>query len=287
VVDPPRKEAEYEVTDQLTTKNETIVMSAYFCGSESDAWRYASVSWHFGMLVIATVQTFQTRKIRREINESQTLAIMNYSHFVFVCLRLGTVFLEDALSEADMRHVRSIIYSFDCLATINIYFVPKFLSEDPVEETEGGRGIESQTVKQLRMMAAIATSQHERQLNQDREEQGPYYKQRSSRRLSLDPQEVVVEKVQMKGAAGLAESLASMGIEPSALMKSLAHSSSFGQMPIWESTENTNPPSSTGNEGEDEEESGAMNSGTCGDVITCCSKCGETAHMIPRSAGSR
>lgn len=166
VMDPPRRQTEYELSDELTPYGEGIVQLNYFCKSESSGWIIASVFWHLFLLVVATVQAFQTRTIRREVNESQTLAIMIYSHFMFVCLRLGTFFLERSLSESDMMQTRSIIFSLDCMVAVALYFGPKFCSDDSKYDQESSEHmIGSQTVKQLRMLAAVATTQHERQIN--------------------------------------------------------------------------------------------------------------------------
>ena len=116
---------------------------------------------HMMLLVIATLQAFFTRNIRKEINESQTLAIMIYSHFVFVCLRLITLFLEESLSRPAMMNVRSIIYSLDCFATVCIYFLPKFFAGENRRITnrksrmvsgDGG----SRSVTELRRLAAAS-----------------------------------------------------------------------------------------------------------------------------------
>ena len=116
------------------------------------------------LLFVATAQAIQTRSLRKEVNESQTLAIMIYSHFVFVILRLVTLFLEDTLNGTDTMYVRSLIYSLDAIATINIYFVPKFVASDDTGE-QSEFFVESSTVRQLQMLAAVATNQHERQLS--------------------------------------------------------------------------------------------------------------------------
>jgi hypothetical protein len=196
VLDPPQERMEYELSDKLTDAGEGIVHRGYFCESEAPGWIVASVTWHLLLLVVATIQAFQTRTIRREVNESHTLAIMIYSHFMFVCLRLGTLFLEGHLSESDMMQMRSIIFSLDSLLAVTLYFVPKFFSDDSTFEKRE-EIIESQTVKQLRMLAAIATAQHERQINRmermDRAESGgganQVRQEDKERRLSLPPED--------------------------------------------------------------------------------------------------
>ncbi|KAL3908190.1 MAG: hypothetical protein SGILL_008575, partial [Bacillariaceae sp.] len=171
LIDPPQKKAEYTLTDEMTTNDETIVSSYYYCDSQSEAWAYASVGWHLLLLVTATIQAFQTRSIRKEINESQTLAIMIYSHFVFVIMRLVTLFVE-GIENKELMLVTSLIFSLDAIATIMIYFVPKFLTKK-AEGNESDVFMASSTVKQLQMLAAIATSQQQLRLSKTDSSQEP------------------------------------------------------------------------------------------------------------------
>jgi hypothetical protein len=97
------------------------------------------------LLVSSTVLAIQMRKVRQEFNESQTLGIMTYSHFVFAVLRLMTFFLADGSGQSDAARYRSILVSLDALATLVFYFVPKFLvlrntdTERDTFETPGSR----------------------------------------------------------------------------------------------------------------------------------------------------
>ena len=137
-LDPPYIMAEYTLTDVVSMQNETFVYVEYYCSSDSSVWNYVSVAWNGLMLLTATVLAFQTRKLRQDFNESQTLAIMIYSHSVFVVLRLITFFLNSELSKADLTRYRSLIYSLDTIATIVIYFLPKFFgTDDPTSALEG------------------------------------------------------------------------------------------------------------------------------------------------------
>jgi hypothetical protein len=126
-LDPPGIETELLLTDNVTEEGETIVTSQYFCSSKSDLWRHICLTWYCILLLSASVFTFQTRKLRHDVNESQTLAILIYSHFFFVLLRLLTTFLEkSSLERADADLYRSLIFSCDTISVVVIYFVPKF-----------------------------------------------------------------------------------------------------------------------------------------------------------------
>jgi len=126
--DWPQVAAEYQVTDTTTDYGETIVEKLNYCRSEYMFWYYVSVGWNVVLLFAATVLAVQTRSLKQAFNESQTLGILIYSHLVFVVLRIVTFFLP--IQEGLLLQCRSIIYSVDTLATLIIYFLPKFLAKN-------------------------------------------------------------------------------------------------------------------------------------------------------------
>mmetsp|Transcript_48827 Transcript_48827/g.118176 ORF Transcript_48827/g.118176 Transcript_48827/m.118176 type:complete len:573 (+) Transcript_48827:1916-3634(+) len=163
-IDPPRTSAEYHLTENDSTGGLDVTVT-HFCQSNSQAWSYAAAGWHLVLLAAATIQAFQTRSIRKDINESHTLAIMIYSHVVFVILRVVVLLLHDTISRTDLANTLSLIFAFDVIATICIYFFPKFLSpEETKEEKSNDFFVESSAVRHLQMLAAIATRKHEAQI---------------------------------------------------------------------------------------------------------------------------
>jgi len=163
VLDKARLLPEFTLSEVENEEGETEVYRTFNCQSKSNRWLIITLSWHLALLLISTVQAFLTRNVRIELNDSRTLTVLIYSQFVFVWLRISTLFLGDAVVESSLNLARSMIYSLDCIATVSLYFVPKFISEDSdFEESEQMVG--SSTVKNLRMLAALATAQHERQM---------------------------------------------------------------------------------------------------------------------------
>ena len=136
ILDPPIKKAEYDLTDRETDTGETIVLRSYYCQSNSNFWFHISVAYHVMLLICATVLAFQMRKVQHDINESQVLAILIYSHFVFVMLRVLAFSLEDSLHISYLARYQSIIYSGDAIATCFIYFFPKFVSIKDSENSD-------------------------------------------------------------------------------------------------------------------------------------------------------
>ena len=138
IVDPPNKNREYSLTNDVVTDDmghsRTVVDVVYFCSSDSLVWDYIAVGWNGILLLCATVLAVQTRTVQKDFNESQTLAFLIYSHFLFVALRLIVLLLSSGnsstVNEATLSGLRSLIFSVDTMATIIIYFLPKFLASN-------------------------------------------------------------------------------------------------------------------------------------------------------------
>uniref|UniRef100_A0A7S4IYQ5 G-protein coupled receptors family 3 profile domain-containing protein n=1 Tax=Odontella aurita TaxID=265563 RepID=A0A7S4IYQ5_9STRA len=131
VADRPTKGAEFALTDAVTEDGDTVVSVNYVCGSQSEFWWYVSIACNVLLLISATVLAIQTRKQVSTFNESQTLGFMVYSHFIFVLTRMTTLFLDNKLSGSDLARARSLVYSCDAMATIFVYFFPKFFGTRP------------------------------------------------------------------------------------------------------------------------------------------------------------
>ncbi|CAB9517204.1 expressed unknown protein [Seminavis robusta] len=133
IVDTTSKVAEHELTDEVTEDGETVVALSYRCDNGARYWRGVSISVLFIYLIVATVLAVQTRKLQVVFNESQTVAMMIYSHAMFAVFRLVTYFLDEAhLASATSAGIRSLTLSCDVIATIVIYFLPKFVTKhDP------------------------------------------------------------------------------------------------------------------------------------------------------------
>ena len=141
-LDPPRKKSEAQLTDDEFTastngENEngrgeqsyTIIEQTYYCGQDADFWNLLEASWQALLLLCASILAFQTRKVRSDVVEVRTLATLIYSLFVFAVIRTITHVLE--LNKADLAAARSLISSCDVIATLVIYFLPKFMAGAP------------------------------------------------------------------------------------------------------------------------------------------------------------
>jgi len=125
-LDPNKKTTTHDLTDDETDEGERIVMLRFYCASNSDVWRYCVTAVHLAMLLSATVLAIQTRNVRDEVNESLTLGVMIYSHFLFIVLRLVLIAIESIADIWKMAYYQSILFSLDAMLTCAVYFIPKF-----------------------------------------------------------------------------------------------------------------------------------------------------------------
>lgn len=143
VFDPPLVRPEYLLKDQVNEDGETVVRASNVCSSMSPIWWYVAVGWNalllFGTAILA-VQMHKVQKVSKEMGLSQTkglvespnLALLVYSHVLFVILRIITYLLSSTgVSEYSLARCRSLIYSVDTAATIIIYFLPKIFAPEP------------------------------------------------------------------------------------------------------------------------------------------------------------
>ena len=130
-IDPPSRLHSYRLTGEVSDDGDTVVARKVFCSSQENYWRIIAVAWQCLLLICATVLAWQTRNLRQDMNESETLALLIYSHFFFVLLRLCSFFLEDAFDRKQaVADFRSLLLSGDIFATLFIYFLPKLLTSD-------------------------------------------------------------------------------------------------------------------------------------------------------------
>mmetsp|Transcript_9803 Transcript_9803/g.21246 ORF Transcript_9803/g.21246 Transcript_9803/m.21246 type:complete len:1284 (+) Transcript_9803:172-4023(+) len=130
LVDSPHRAYELELTDVVNENGETIIERSSSCDYGDDIWITLGLSWRIVLLLSATVLAFQNRKLYRGWSEAKSLSIMVYSHFIFVMLRAFLHLLDAGMESTTLACVLAIANSCDVLATLTIYFLPKFVQSD-------------------------------------------------------------------------------------------------------------------------------------------------------------
>ena len=130
IVDPPTKTGSYSLTHQVTEDGSTVVEVTYFCESGSEWWTIISVGIQTLLLLCASILAFLTRKMRGDVNETNTISFLIYWNFVCILLRVILLMLRGSIAEGILNSSLSIILSIDSMATISIYFIPKFFKKE-------------------------------------------------------------------------------------------------------------------------------------------------------------
>jgi len=136
VIDPPRIYSRYLLTGNTNDAGETILSVMYYCRSGSVVWGFISLAVQGLLLFVASILAFQMRNLRHELNESQSLATLIYSHFIFWVLRLVLfAWLENSEFGSVVTGIYSLILGLDSIASVCIYFLPKLFFEKDVRRT--------------------------------------------------------------------------------------------------------------------------------------------------------
>jgi hypothetical protein len=135
VVDPPHAKEVQTLSDDQTT-----ITSRKSCSSDSEYWQMAYNFWEGLLIVWAFVLAFQSRQAKAEFNESRSLGMMIYSHFVLAILRVVALFVFE-----DEPHTTSVAISFllslDVILALSIYLLPKMIQSKRSENQQQGSQI--------------------------------------------------------------------------------------------------------------------------------------------------
>ena len=115
-------------TSTLVQSGEAEVSVSTTCASTSNTWVTVAYAWQGFLLLSALVLAVQSRNVKQEFNESQSLAFMVYSHTLFLILRAIIYMLPpDNFTKSNMQSsFISLCLSLDSLNTLMVYFGPKF-----------------------------------------------------------------------------------------------------------------------------------------------------------------
>ena len=166
ILDPPKKRQTrvlQETTDDQNGQWEstTIVESDIICESKNSAWLLVAYAWEFILLMLAAFLAFQSRHVMQQLNESTSLAVMVYSHFLFAVLRgICTLFyVQESFPNSIVATAMSLLYSLDALAAMSIYVIPKLIASSNASTTYKP-GMLPSTIHVLSQMGETKTSVH-------------------------------------------------------------------------------------------------------------------------------
>jgi len=140
-----RREGRY-----LEDGDDVEVMTTIACTSGSRWWDLGVLAWNGILILCSTMLAFQSRTVRAEFNDSQSLGKMIYGHFVFGVLRLVcfTLSPNQGLNHEDdggytpidpstLAAGTSLLLSLDAIIAVTIHILPKlFLARQLSEGTQ-------------------------------------------------------------------------------------------------------------------------------------------------------
>ena len=130
VIDTPtrRQEHIFNSNESINENGNYIIRRHTGCASSSAVWEVLAFVWEIGILMAATVITFQSRNLISALNESHALSFMVYSHFLFLLMRLATngLVMSGVIHMSIGQKIISMYLSTDTIISILVYFGPKF-----------------------------------------------------------------------------------------------------------------------------------------------------------------
>jgi len=135
--DPPKRVENL----YLNVDDATEVWTTVRCAShEFSLWDLIVLCWNGILILCATVLAYQSRNVKEEFNDSKSLGLMIYSHFLFaalrvVCLALSTSLVSGngqgdqppVIDPSSLAAATSLLLSFDVIIAVTVYLVPKVL----------------------------------------------------------------------------------------------------------------------------------------------------------------
>jgi hypothetical protein len=122
IMDPSRS------VEILILEDENVVSSYFGCRSESTGWQTAYDFWEALLTLWAAALAFQSRTAKAEFNESKSLGMMIYSHFVFMILRIAVSQVFDDNDAYTSSIATSFLFSLDAIVALTIYLLPKIMT---------------------------------------------------------------------------------------------------------------------------------------------------------------
>ena len=108
--------------------NENVVNIDYACSSKRQIWVIIGYVWQVFLLLSASMLAFLSRDVMEEMNESQCVGFLTYSHLMFLILRIVVrgLWSNGSILGSVASSSLSMILCLDVIVGAVIYFGPKF-----------------------------------------------------------------------------------------------------------------------------------------------------------------
>ena len=108
-------------------ETKSMVVINHTCASRKNIWKIILYLWEAFQLISILVLTLQSQTLIREMDESQALTLMVYTHILFLVLRLivGWFGLSYLFNPDTSISIKSLLLSWDTILCVVIYFGDK------------------------------------------------------------------------------------------------------------------------------------------------------------------
>ncbi len=126
----------YQLSEETTESGETIVVGVNYCGTDNKLWPLLSLTWQAIILLPTAVVAFGASRVKENINDTRALSLLVYTHCFFLAIRASLFFLADGSTPAVVLAYNSLLISLDILVAEVIYFSPKFVGNEEMDNNE-------------------------------------------------------------------------------------------------------------------------------------------------------
>ena len=139
IFDPPQSKGIYDLTGEEDEQGSAIVSVTQSCRGKNRGFYMGAVAIHFMFLLGASILAFMTRKLKNDLNETSTIAILVYWNFLCLILRIILLLLQNSIDENLLTVYSSLVLAVDVFAAILIYFVPKLFTKEKDNHNRAGQ----------------------------------------------------------------------------------------------------------------------------------------------------
>jgi hypothetical protein len=96
IMDPIQELSDYRLTSDTNEFGESILSAVSKCSSESDLWLCGITAAVALLLLYSLVLVFMASRVKEDINETKSLAVLVLVLFIAAIIRLSVLFMKDS-----------------------------------------------------------------------------------------------------------------------------------------------------------------------------------------------
>ncbi|CAB9499168.1 Receptor-type guanylate cyclase gcy [Seminavis robusta] len=127
LVDAPGKAYTYQLSGDKNDNGATLISGFDYCGSDSEVWPIINFGWQALLLIPGCMIAFLASRVREDLNDTKSMVAVLNTNLGFLVLNVAFFFLVADSKRSELMAYASLILSANVVASLGVYFVPKFL----------------------------------------------------------------------------------------------------------------------------------------------------------------